>query len=368
MTEGAKPHLLLLPRYGRKGASSRLRGLDLMPYWREAGFEVSASSLLDDSYVERLYAGAPRSAAAILKAYRRRWRSLRAARPDLIWLQVEALPYLPFALEKRLLRAPYVLDCDDAWYHLYDRRKGWLFQTLLGGKLDRLMAGAALVLAGNPVVAERAKAVGARRVEVVPTGLDLPSYEKIPEPPATDTPTIGWIGAPQNLRYLEPLAPLLRELVEAGRARLLLVTAAGEAPDFMKAIPHERAAWAEESELESLARMDIGIMPLPDEEWERGKSGFKLIQYMAAGRAAVGSPVGVNAELLGMGGWGLAASSPEEWRSALETLLDDPEERRRRAAAGRKQATAFDRARLARQQARWFGECLDQSRTRRLKS
>ncbi len=359
MPDSSKPRLLALPRYERLGASSRLRCFDLAPFWEEEGFEVSFAPLFPNSYIERRYRGEPQPKVALIRAYQRRRTLLAETDADLLWLQVEAFPFLPFACESGLLaRQPYVLDLDDAWFHRYDQHSSALVRRFLGSKIDRLMAEAALVVCANEYLCTRAGRAGAPRVELAPTGLDAAAYAALP-PAAGDPPVIGWIGAPQNLSYLEPLAPLLAELTRSGKAELLLVTAKTELPGFLADIPHHLLAWREEEEMEAIARMDIGIMPLPDSPWERGKSGFKLIQYMAAGRAAIASPVGVNTALAEDGRCALLASDPGQWAAALQLLLEDQGLRRALGERAREKAIqGFDREKIAHRQAGWFKEVL----------
>jgi glycosyltransferase involved in cell wall biosynthesis len=341
------------------GASSRLRCFDLLPYWEEAGFEVEVSPFFDDGYIVRRYRGERQPKSALLRYYRQRRAALARDDADLLWLQVELFPFLPYGVERRYLEGkPYVLDLDDAWFHRYDRHPSPMVRRLLGGKIAALMAKAALVVCANDYLATAARQAGARRVKLSPTALDSGLYAKLP-PPEGDPPVIGWIGAPRNLAYLEPIAPLLTELVTAGRARLLLVSAKGALPSYLAEIPHAFRLWREETELEALSEMDIGVMPLPDNDWERGKSGFKLIQYMAAGRAAVASPVGANRTISEDGRSALLAEGPQEWRACLERLLEQPELRRQLGSQARRRvAGAYDRATAGRAQALWFRESL----------
>lgn len=129
-----------------------------------------------------------------------------------------------------------------------------------------------------------------------------------------------------------PLLPLLQEMARTHGALIRAVgTGPGADMDLLERLP-----WAEETEGRLIQSMDIGIMPLDDTPWSRGKCGYKLIQYMACGLPVVASPVGVNSEIVEDGVTGFLASSDAEWRDAISRLLADADLRRRMGEAGRK--------------------------------
>lgn len=326
--------ILALTRYDRLGASSRLRTFQYLPFLAGRNLNVTVSPLFPNSYVASLQSG-QRPLSVIFSAYVQRLLTLlRAQRHDLIWIEKEALPWLPYSLEAALLgsNVPYLLDFDDAVFHVYDQHHHPLVRRLLGNKLSRLMANASLVLAGNEYLADYAKLAGARQVEVLPTVIDLSRYETKPVAARGGAvPVIGWIGQRATAPLLVPLRGVLSELVSHHQARCLAV---GIEPALLD-LPMEGAAWSEATEVESIQRMDIGIMPLVDAPFERGKCGYKLIQYMACGLPVVASPVGVNSQLVRHGANGFLASTPEEWRESLMQLCNSPSLRRRMGAAGR---------------------------------
>jgi glycosyltransferase involved in cell wall biosynthesis len=327
--------LLLLTRYDRRGASSRLRLLQFIPHFEQSGFSVSTDCFFDASYLDALYAG-QRDPRAILRAYRTRFAGLKAARgADLIWLEKEALPWVPAGLERRLFprQVPVVVDYDDAVFHRYDSHRSPLVRALLGRKIARVMEHSALVLAGNNYLGAYAEAAGARRVEIVPTVVDATAYDGSPKP-ALAHPTVGWIGTPGT--WQECVAPFLPDILDTLRPLKSRFLAVGAGAQGVHDPVIDARDWSEAREAADIRDMDIGIMPLPDTPWMRGKCGYKLIQYMACGLPVVASPVGVNAEIVTHGKTGFLASSPAEWRSALQTLINDPELRARMGQAGRK--------------------------------
>ena len=177
---------------------------------------------------------------------------------------------------------------------------------------------------------------GASRVELVPTVVDLPRYGTT----ALRAPgpfTVGWIGTPLTAGYLDAIAPALREV--AG-ARTLRLCAVGASPFRLDGVDVETPPWSEDSEAAMIRGFDVGVMPLPDSPWERGKCGYKLIQYMASGKPVIASPVGMNRTLVREGENGFLADDPASWARALTALCDDPERRAAMGAAGRRLVAA----------------------------
>ncbi|MEO5821430.1 MAG: glycosyltransferase family 4 protein [Vicinamibacteraceae bacterium] len=332
-----KPTLdvLLLSRYASRGASSRVRMYQYFPDLAAAGIRVTAAPLLagEDLGRRQTSGGYPvrRLWAAILGRIR---AAATRHRYDVLWIEYELMPFLPARLEHLLLRGgpPRVVEYDDAVFHRYDRHRSALVRRFLGAKIDRVMAGAAVVVAGNAYLAARARAAGARDVAIIPSVVDLERYPVVP-PPAGGPPVIGWIGSPSTAAALDVVAPALARVCAGGRARVVLV---GVTPGLRSwPFPCEERPWIENGEAADIAGFDIGIMPLADDAWSRGKCGFKLVQYLACGRPAVASPVGVNPAIVLDGQTGLLASSEAEWVTALDRLIDDPALRARLGAAGR---------------------------------
>jgi glycosyltransferase involved in cell wall biosynthesis len=260
---------------------------------------------------------------------------LKSQKYDLIWLEKEALPWLPAWLELLLLRGrtPYVVDYDDAVFHRYDQHSASVVRWLLGQKIDRVMQNARLVIAGNDYLANRATQAGAKWVEILPTVVDLDRYP-LSKAPQNEVFTIGWIGTPLKFfNYIKELAPVLKEICRDGGAK---VVAIGAKETNIEDIPLEIKPWSEATEVKEMQQFDVGIMPLTDTPFERGKCGFKLIQYMASSRPVIGSPVGVNAEIIEQGINGFHASSQAEWLQAFQKLKNDRYLRESMGLAGRK--------------------------------
>jgi glycosyltransferase involved in cell wall biosynthesis len=325
--------VLCLTRYNRLGPSSRLRSWQYVPFLGREGIEVDVSCLFENSYVSALYSGSGRW-RPVLAGYLRRISVLRSARRyDLVWLEKEFLPWIPAALAQRFvpMGVPIVADYDDAVFHRYDLHRNPLIRAALGQSIDFVMRNASLVTAGNRYLADHAVSAGAKRVELLPTVIDLDRYH-VAAPLDRPEVTVGWIGSPSTQGYLTLLAPVLAALQQ--KYRLRVVTIGANSPN-LSGVALQAKTWAEDTEVDDLADFDIGVMPLPDEPWERGKCGYKLIQYMACGKPVVASPVGVNCEIVSHGSSGFLASTTEEWHQALTTLITDADLRCRMGAAAR---------------------------------
>lgn len=332
---------LLLSRYGRLGASSRLRMLQYYPYLQSTGIQITQSPFFDDNYLLRFYSG-QRTRFSFFTAFLRRFRWLNAVRNfDLIWVEKEVLPWVPWFIERAFFssRIPIVTDYDDAVFHNYDLHHSPLVRYLLGRKIDKFMRASSLVTVGNAYLADRARRAGARCVEIIPTVVNSDKYVPRPVQYGRNILRIGWIGSPTTWKnYLLPIMPMLTDIASGERARITAVGAetptAAQYP-FLDILP-----WSEETEVRRIQEMDIGIMPLIDTPWARGKCGYKLIQYMACALPVVASPVGVNADIVEHGVNGFLVTTQAQWREALVTLLRDADLRQRMGAAGRQKVEA----------------------------
>lgn len=328
--------ILFLTRYGQLGASSRLRSHQFLPQLISAGIACVVSSLFDDDMLQYKYCHGKYKYFAVFIAYCRRiWALMHRYQFDAIWIEKETLPYMPTWLEKQLLRGiPYCMDFDDAIFHNYDQHPVALVRYLFGRKIDNMMATATLVVAGNEYLAARARQSGAPWVEVVPTVIDLERYLPRSQPALPKTQfVIGWIGSSSTTKYLQILAAPLAKLSEHFSLRFRVI---GGGYLNLPGVEIEYLPWSESTEVSLLQGCDIGVMPLLDSPWERGKCGYKLIQYMACGLPVVASPVGVNCEIVRNGENGFLADADEVWVDALSKLMCDAGLRLKMGAAGRK--------------------------------
>lgn len=315
---------LLLSRYGRLGASSRLRFYQYLPLLESQLIHVETAALLDDRYITNLNSGHSTDWASIVGSYLTRVRRLARSRQfDLVWVEAEVFPWLPDWGELWLAweGIPYVVDYDDAAFHRYDLHSTAAVRWLLGHKIDRVMKRAALVVAGNSYLADRARQAGSAHIEILPTVVDLDRYAVSASHRSSEF-VIGWIGSQSTTRYLLPLREVWRQALTWDRTCLRLV---GASALDLPGVSADIRDWSESSEVQSVQSFSVGIMPLQDDPWTRGKCGYKLIQYMACGLPVVASPVGVNQEIVEHGVSGYLANSEVEWLSALSQLRSQPE-------------------------------------------
>jgi glycosyltransferase involved in cell wall biosynthesis len=254
----------------------------------------------------------------------------RAAQADVIVIlrKTFSIPYL-FLL--RLCSKHIVFDFDDAIFY---RSNG---STSL--KLMRRFAQVTLrcqqIWAGNEYLAEAALRYNTATT-ILPTSLEPQKYAiKVTKP--NDTLDLVWIGSGSTRRYIEPLLPLLEQLIDRFPFLRLKIVADFDLPS--EQLPTVAIPWSEKGEAEALVSAHIGIAPMPDNSWTRGKCGLKVLQYMAAGLPVVSSPVGVNKNIVEHGVTGFLAESPGEWRMAIERLIGNSDLRRVMGKEGQKRVT-----------------------------
>lgn len=317
-----KPRLLFLTISDRHGASSRYRVFQFQPALESAGFDVRVlpPTKAPGRGLARLWSSLVEQ-RAILKA---------AQDVDLVFVQKRLFGA---RFVKRLLKLdkPLVFDLDDAIFT--SPKNNWSGSTRHRtlGRLTAIFSAAELVITGNNFLRDYAENF-ARRVEVLPTVVDMERYLTKGHQP--DAPVVlGWIGHSVNHPYLQNLSGVLSRLsTQFPGLRLLVVSDI----DFsMPGVQVENRRWSEAGEIKDLLDMDIGLMPLPDDEWSRGKCALKAIQYMASGLPVVCSAVGANQEVVRDGVDGYLVSDDEQWYAALSTLMASTDMQRSFGTAAR---------------------------------
>jgi glycosyltransferase involved in cell wall biosynthesis len=328
------PKILVLTKYGSLGGSSRYRFYQYLPYLRSQGFDVTIAPLLDNKYVANINQGKRNFSNVLLSYCQRLGRLISDRNYDLFWIEKELFPMIPAWLEKMLTaRIPYVVDYDDAQFHMYDYYGSKLTKKLLAHKIDRVMANAKLVVAGNPYISDRANKAGAKRVEIIPTVVDLERYS--PKPAGSNEGkvfNIGWVGSPGTSTYLKSIESAFQALTRRHNCTFTFIGAGNlTLPQLDLTIKQ----WQESTEVQEIQGFDVGIMPLDNTPWEQGKCGIKLIQYMACAVPVIGTPIGVNQEIVQHGLNGFQANYADEWIDYLSTLAADPQLCREMGTKGR---------------------------------
>lgn len=304
----------------RWAPASRFRVRELIPYLTQYGVEVIEKIPIVPAYPpSQILLRPPWLAAAILA---RIPAVLLSSKMDVVFFQRELVSTL-ITLEP-FFKKPKVLDVDDATY---------LSQRF--NSVERLAAQCDMVICGNSYLAEKFSRWN-QNVRILPTGVDTQRYRVRSIKKVDDSQSIGWIGTSSNFHYLlEIEAALIKVLEFKKNVRLVIVS--DQAPKFRLIDPRrvEFVKWSVDIEPELISSFSVGIMPLRDEEWARGKCSFKLLQYYSCGIPAVASPVGMNAQVLAQADAALVARSEKDWINSLISLLDDSVEAGLRGMQGR---------------------------------
>jgi glycosyltransferase involved in cell wall biosynthesis len=252
---------------------------------------------------------------------------------DVVYIFREAALLGPPLLERWIhhVGAPIIFDFDDAIFVSYrSPANGYLSYLKFAAKTRTICRIASHVMVGNPYLAEYARQVN-DRVTIVPTTIDTDKYT-VPAKKASRPPVIGWTGSYSTVQHLDLLRGALERLAKQEPFRLRVI---GTPTYQLSGVEVDAMPWRSDTELEDLAPIDVGVMPLPDDAWSKGKCGLKALQFMALGIPTVCSPVGVNTEIIQDGENGFIASSDDEWVEKLSRLLRSAELRGRIGRSGR---------------------------------
>lgn len=306
---------------------------------REHGYELHFSEIISEKDDAVFYRPGRFVAKGLimLKSLWTRLKDLRRARKmDIVFIQREALLLGSSFFEKRFYRsgAKVVFDFDDSIWLLDtspgNKTWGWLKNP---HKTKTNIAHAHAVIAGNDYLAEYARQFNTQ-VRIIPTTIDTGFHVPMPELRHGHKVVIGWSGSISTIKHFEYAIPFLRQLKEKyGDA--ITIKVIGDANYQNDELQVVSQGWSAATEVKDLNTFDIGIMPLPDDEWAKGKCGLKGLSYMACGVPTVMSPVGVNKEIIGHGVNGYLAGSHEEWISCLSMLIDSKLLREQLGNAGR---------------------------------
>jgi glycosyltransferase involved in cell wall biosynthesis len=329
--------LALVPGLYDISPSQRYRIEQWEPLLRERGVEITYEPFECPELNLLLYQPGQmgRKLTLVAQGLGRRFSAVKKAHDfDLVYILREAALLGPPVFERMVHRTgvPIVFDFDDAIFVSYrSPSNGYLSYLKFASKTRTICRLASHVMVGNPYLAEYARQVN-DRVTVIPTTIDTQRY-KVPPPKTSDGPIIiGWTGSHSTVQHLDTLRGALKKLAAQHHFRLRVI---GTPVYDCSPIDVEAMHWRAKTEVDDLSPIDIGVMPLPDDKWSKGKCGAKALQFMGMGIPTVCSPVGVNTDIIQDDENGFLARTEDEWVDKLSRLLRSPELRRRLGQAGR---------------------------------
>jgi glycosyltransferase involved in cell wall biosynthesis len=311
--------VIFFTKYTRKGASSRLRTFQYLDYFEQNGINCTVSPFFDDVYLAQVYRNKTHNKLLAFRSFIRRvFMLVTVLKYDKVVIEKELFPYFPsvFELLLKLFGVRYIADYDDAIFHNYDISTNPLIRFFLKNKIRNVMRYAGMVVAGNEYLKQKAEEFGAREITIIPTVIDVNKYT--PRSYEGQTPfTIGWIGSPITFKYLYSLKSIFENLASKYSIRIRYI---GSNKTLGLSV-EEIVPWNEDEEASQIKTFNLGIMPLEDNIWERGKCGYKLIQYMGCAVPVIGTPIGVNNIIIQNGINGFKANTEQDWQNHIEYFI-----------------------------------------------
>lgn len=324
--------------YPTEGASNRYRVEQYLPYLKKQGIGYCLRPFWSSLAYRILY----KKGCHFLKCYyfirgtvSRLFDIITLFRYEVIFIHREAYPIGGAFFENALaiLKKPFIFDFDDAIFlPAASRSNNFIEKYKRPDKIAKIIKMSRHIIAGNSYLADFALRYS-RSVSIIPTSIDTERY-RLHDRECGPKVVIGWIGSVTTLKFLEMMKAVFIKLSKRFPNLAVKIVGGDFSIDGLSNIISK--PWLLEEELDDLTSFDIGIMPMPDNDWTRGKCGFKAILYMNMGIPCVCSPVGMNKEIMLNGVNGFFASTEEEWIEKLSRLIENPELRRRLGMAGRK--------------------------------
>lgn len=330
--------LAIVPSLYDTSPGQRFRIEQWEPLLRERGVEVTYAPFESEELHRVLYqpGNLARKLGLVMGNFARRLSLISSARQyDVCYIFREAALLGPPVIERLIKRKgiPIIFDFDDAIFVSYrSPSNGYLSYLKFAGKTKTICRMSAHIMVGNPYLSEYARQYN-QNVTVVPTTIDTDKYVASNGAKSfSEVPTIGWTGSFSTVQHLDTLRGALQKLAQRERFRLRVIGT----PEYqLDVVEVEAFAWRSQTEIEDLRPIDIGIMPLPDDAWSKGKCGLKALQFMALGIPVACSPVGVNTEIIQDGQNGFIAATEDEWVDKLSRLLRSAGLRKRIGDSGR---------------------------------
>ena len=327
--------VLIFSKYDINGASSRYRTYQYLPYLKEKDINYTVSFLFGNNYLRALYSKSQRRYIIIILCYINRFFSIiRSFNYDVLIIESELFPYFPSLFEYilKVFKKKYIVDYDDAIFHNYDLSSSKIVRFILRNKIKRVMRYAKVVIVGNDYLYQYAIKCN-ENVYKIPTVVSYDLYNIVKGKKEDDVFTIGWIGSPTTSYYLLPLIDVFRE-IQNPHIKFRFIGVDNKIREYFEGLSVDWVEWNPETEIADIKSFSVGIMPLDDSPWSRGKCGFKIVQYMACGIPVVASPVGANNEIVIKDFNGFLAKTNDDWFTYLNKLSQDIDLQKKMGKAG----------------------------------
>lgn len=311
-------NLSYFTKYTTQGATSRYRSFAFATRLIEMNYNIEIQSFMPIGYLDRLFSSQPKQKLPILLSYLERSIAIFRSSQNII-IERELFPYLPYGIEKWFLKGKnYILDYDDNVWEDYRGKK------ILEGKYDNLVKNAASVIVGNDYLEGYVKELNSSVIKI-PTVINLDTYQTNVTTQKFERFSLVWIGSPTTYRYIETFASMFQVLAKTLDFDLIIIASKILQDRAIPNVSMKFYDWSSETEVALLKQSHIGIMPLNDDPFSQGKSGFKLIQYQAAGLPSVASPIGENCVIIQEKFNGFLPNTHDDWIDAVTKLCNDPQ-------------------------------------------
>ncbi|MCP4438038.1 MAG: glycosyltransferase family 4 protein [Aureispira sp.] len=321
-----------------RSPSQRFRFEQYLDYLEENGFQCEFSNIIR-AEDDKVFYGAGNffgKLGILMRSISKRWKeSARAKDYDIVFVQRECFMLGTTFFEKRFAKkTKLVFDFDDSiWLQVVSANNKSVGFLKDADKTAKLIEMSDMVFAGNPYLANYASKYN-KNVKIVPTTIDTEEYVRVPQEPR-DRVCVGWSGSFTTIEHFEHCLPALAKLKEKYGDKVYFKVI-GDGNYKHEELGIQGIPWTKKDELKELSEIEIGLMPLPNDEWTNGKCGLKGLQYMALDIPTIMSPVGVNTEIIQDGENGLLADGVDEWVEKISMLIDNPELRETMGKKGRK--------------------------------
>lgn len=317
--------IVYFTKHTQAGPSSRYRSYKYHAFLGKHGYAVTSHSLFPAGYLPAFYKKHKKPYLLVALGYARRFLQLLFLKKyDIIYIEYELFPFLPFWVEKLFLKNKknVVLDYDDAVFHNYDKSNNVWVKKYCGDKIFKLVALANTVITGSPYLTHTLQLYN-KKIQEIPTSVNLNTYLKTAAAfTTTNTFRIGWIGSKTTSKNVLLVKEALQQLQKQHAVTLVLIGFDELLVNELQDINYEQHAWSEATEIAVMKTFDVGIMPLLDTDFNNGKCGFKLIQYMACGLPTISTPLEANIKINHSGN-NLHATTTGEWLVCFVKILQN---------------------------------------------